>query len=337
MDEAGFRALLATRRLTPDEVERSVAAVRLFEEWLQRDRPAVTPAATADRASAADVRRFVDELARTAENTEANILAIARYGRVCHNDEVVVAALEMIDGWEVPGNLSRKLAELAGEKRRDEAFAGLEIPPIGASPADNCAFMRELMERLAPVDPGTVETALTSGLHYVPREAFAEERARYLAAPDIDSFIVDEHRRYVEYLAGLKAKDELYYTQPITDDVLDYVRATPTCGGGVRDGDVIRISKIPYQTDRYVHETDELRKRYLGCHCPWARESILHPGSEVPARFCQCSAGFEKQYWDAVFDEPVHVDVVKSMLQGDLVCEFAVHLPPDVVRVDRPA
>jgi predicted hydrocarbon binding protein len=53
------------------------------------------------------------------------------------------------------------------------------------------------------------------------------------------------------------------------------------------------------------------------------------------ARFCDCSAGFEKQYWDAVLDQPVAVDVVKSALQGDLVCEFAVHLPDDVVRADR--
>jgi hypothetical protein len=164
----------------------------------------------------------------------------------------------------------------------------------------------------------------------VPKEAFAEERARYLAAPDIDSFIADEHRRYVDYLAGLKDEDALYYTQPITDAVLAYVRATPSCGPGLRDGDVIRIIKLPYQADRYLHETDELGKRYFACHCPWARDSILHPENAVSARFCECSAGFEKQYWDAVFDEPVVVDVVRSVLAGDLVCEFAVHLPDDV-------
>jgi hypothetical protein len=324
MDEAAFREFLATRQLEPEAVERSVAIVRRFEEFLRRFRAA----ADASRATAGDVRRFVEELARTAEATEGNVLAVARYLRVAHDDEALTAALEMIDGAEVPENLSHKLAELVGEERRDEVFAGLEIPPIGTSPAEKNAFMRELVERLSRlIDPATATTALTSGLHYVPKEEFAEERKRYLAAPDIDWFIADEHRRYVEYLEGFNADGTLYYTQVITDDVLAYVRDTPTCGGGVRKGDEIHTTKIPYQTDAYLHETDELRRRYLYCHCPWARESILHPGTGPSVRFCQCSAGFEKQYWDAVFDQPVQVDVVKSVLQGDQVCEFAIHLP----------
>jgi len=37
--------------------------------------------------------------------------------------------------------------------------------------------------------------------------------------------------------------------------------------------------------------------------------------------------GVRKQYWDAVFDQPVDVDVVKSALRGDLICEFVVRLP----------
>ncbi len=329
MDESGFRELLETRHLAPEEVERSVAAVRCFEEFLQRYRPA----ASAARATAGDVRRFVEELACTGEVSAGDLLAIARYARLTHNDEAQIAALELIDGAEVPDNLSRKLAELAGEGPRDDVFAGLEVPIIGAGPAEKSAFMRQLVERLSSrIDHDTLRTVLNSGLHFVPREAFAEERARYVDAPNIDWFIADEHRRYVEYLAGLEIEGALYYAQPITDDVVAYVRDTPTCGGGVRRGDEIHLTKIPYQADLYLHETDEVRKRYLYCHCPWARESILHSEAGVSPRFCQCSAGFEKQYWDAVLDQPVKVDVVRSVLQGDLVCEFAVHLPEAVVR-----
>jgi hypothetical protein len=193
--------------------------------------------------------------------------------------------------------------------------------------------MRELVERLfGRVDATIATTVLSSGLHHVPREAFAEARMRYLAAPDIDWFIEDEHNRYVDDLAALKDEGALYFTQPITDEVLAYVRGTPTCGGGVRQGDEIRVTKIPYEADRYLHETDPLRKRYLCCHCPWAKESILHAEAGVSARFCQCSAGFEKQYWDAVLDQPVDVRVVRSVLQGDLVCEFGVQLPAEVIR-----
>jgi hypothetical protein len=330
MDEAGFRDLLGTRHLQAGEIERSVAMVRRFEAFLQQCRPA----AAAAQATAGDVARFFEELARTANAAAAaDVLAIGRYALLTHNDEVLVAVLERIDGADVPANLWRRLGELVGEARRDEVFAGIEIPPFWAAPGQKAAFMQTLVERLFDrVDARIATDVLTSGLHHVPKEAFAEARQRYLAAADIDAFVEDEHRRYVEYLATYEANGTLYFTQPITDDVLAWVRDTPTCGGGVRHGDVIRLTKIPYQADLYLHETDERRRRYLYCHCPWARESVLHAEATISPRFCLCSAGFEKQYWDAVLDEPVQVDVVASVLQGDPTCEFAVHLPDDVVR-----
>jgi hypothetical protein len=324
MDETGFRAFLATRNLAPEAVESSVAIVRRFEELLRRDRPD----AAADEAAPEDVARFVTELAGTSENTEDNLLAVARYCRVVRNDPATVAALELIDGDDVPPNLSRKLAELAGEEARDEVFAGLVRPPIGAPPAERNLYMRALVDRLfARVDDDTATEALTSNLHFVPAEAYAEERKRYLAAPDLDTYLAEEHRLYVEYLTGLKDEGLLYYTQPITDDVVAYIRDTPTCGGGVRDGDVIRTTKIPYQADLALRETDEVRRRYYTCHCPWARESILEPDIGPAAGFCRCSAGYEKRLWDTIFDEPVKVDVLRSVLAGDDVCEFAVHVP----------
>ncbi len=211
-------------------------------------------------------------------------------------------------------------------------FEGRDIPSVAASPAEKAAFMGALVDRLFDrVEPAVATTIMTSGLHYEPKEVFAEERERFLAAPDIDWFIHDEHRRYVDFLTRLKDAGELYFTQRITDDVIAYVRTTPTCGGGVRQGGEIHVTKIPYQADEYLHESDEQRKRYAYCHCPWAKASLRHPEAHVSPRFCQCSAGFEKQYWDAVLDRPVQVDVVRSVLQGDLVCEFAVHLPEDLV------
>jgi len=38
----------------------------------------------------------------------------------------------------------------------------------------------------------------------------------------------------------------LYFTQEINEEVLEYVRNTPTCQNGVRDGDIIYVTKIPY-------------------------------------------------------------------------------------------
>lgn len=331
MDESGYRELLATRHLSPEAVERSVDTVRRFEEFLRRYRPH----AEIERATAGDVLRFLEELTESSQSDEEGVeaaYAVARYMLFSRNQEAQVAILEVVDGAEVPANLSRKLAEQAGEQVRDDVFAGLDVPKLAAEPARKTAFMRELLERLSGrVEDATLRTVLNGRLHYVPDEAFSEERARYLAAPDIDWFLADEHRRYVDYLAGFRDSGALYFTQPITDAVLAYVRDTPTCvPGGVRDGDEVHVTKIPYQADAYLRETDPLRKRYLACHCMWARDSILHPDAAVPTRFCQCSAGFEKQYWDVVLGTPVQVDVARSVLAGDDVCEFLIHLPDGV-------
>jgi hypothetical protein len=328
MDEQRFRDYLVTRNLDPAAIDLAVRAVRRFDRRLRAE----APPRGVDEATAEDVRRFAIALLAGSESAEDDLLALARYARLVGNREATAAWVELWDGWDVPHRLAGTLAALAGEEARDAVFEGLSIPRPGTPAEEKPAFTRELMDRLAAqIDPETCRQALTSGLHFVPREAFAAEHERYLAAADIDAFIADEHERYVAYLAGLRDSGELYYSQPITDAVVDYVCRTPTCGPGIRDGSVVRVTKIPYQTDRYLGEEDEARRRYFACHCMWARESILHPDAGVPPLLCQCSAGFEKQYWDAVLDQPVEVDVVRSALQGDPVCEFAVHLPDEVV------
>jgi hypothetical protein len=118
----------------------------------------------------------------------------------------------------------------------------------------------------------------------------------------------------------------LYFTQEIDEEVLDYVRNTPTCQNGVRDGDTIYVTKIPYMAKKYLHEKDEKKKRYYYCHCPWVREAILSD-LKVSPNFCYCSAAFEKRPWDVIFDQPVKVDVVGTVLKGDLICKFAIHIP----------
>jgi hypothetical protein len=330
VDDAGFREMLRSRHLEAGAIDRSVAVVRWCDGVLQQRRPG----ASLEHASAEDVESVLEAVAGPGPFEPGDALAVARYCLFSGNRAALVAFLERIDGADVPDRLSQELARKIGAERRDEMLAGLEPPSIGASPLAKSAYMRALVERLTGrVEAGTLSAVLTANLHYQPKEAFADARERFLAAPDIDRFAEDEHDRYVAFLARFRDDGTLYFTQPISDAVLDWVRSTPTCGGGVRHGDRIRVTKIPYQADEYLRATDETRKRYLACHCPWARASIVHAETAVPARLCECSAGFEKQLWDAVFDRPVQVDVVSSALAGDLLCEFDVHVPEEFVPV----
>jgi predicted hydrocarbon binding protein len=82
-------------------------------------------------------------------------------------------------------------------------------------------------------------------------------------------------------------------------------------------------------TDGWLHAQNEEEKRYLYCHCPWARESIKSNSGipQVSSTFCNCSAGFVKKPFEIIYNQTLPVDIVQSILNGDDVCEFAISLP----------
>ena len=85
------------------------------------------------------------------------------------------------------------------------------------------------------------------------------------------------------------------------------------------------------QEEKYLNEKDEKMKKYYYCHCTWVREALKTGKVEISPTFCACSAGFYKQQWDVILDQTVRVDVLETILDGDPVCKFAVHLPKEVV------
>jgi hypothetical protein len=81
---------------------------------------------------------------------------------------------------------------------------------------------------------------------------------------------------------------------------------------------------------KYLHENNERMKRYYACHCTWVREAIKS-GMEISPEFCNCSAGFEKRLWDVIFGRPVKADVLQTVLKGDTICRFAIHIPQEYI------
>ena len=112
----------------------------------------------------------------------------------------------------------------------------------------------------------------------------------------------------------------------IDQDALDFVKGNPEVAGGVRRGKKIYQTKIPYMIIEYLKEKDPKLKRYYGCHCLLARESILS-GEEMSRNLCYCSAGYEKMPYEVAFGKPVKTEVLKSILWGDTVCRFAMEIP----------
>ena len=323
MDEEGFKGFCIKRNLKEETIQAHIAAIGDSEAFLKE----MNPDMELSNVTGDDMDGLIAHLMKDGKNTWDNLLALLRYTRFAENREAEVALLELLDGSDVLENLSETVRHTVGESKHAEVFAGIGLPPLGTRSADKPRITKMFMERLeASLDEKTCREILLSGPHASPKEGYLQDRKEFLESKSIDDFLRKRHEKYVEELDRHRREKTLYFTQQVDDEVVDFVRRTPTCQCGVREGDVIYITKIPYMAKKYLQENDQKKKRYYYCHCPWVREAML-TDEKISPNFCYCSAGFEKRPWDVIFDEPVRADVVETVLKGDLICKFAIHIP----------
>ncbi len=332
MDREGFRRFLIARKLAEHEINQQIDLVEQFVTFLEHrpDRQVALPA------SSADTRQFIALLVEEKSDTYENILALLRYGRYSRNNAIILPALELLDGGEVMNNLYARVGEAVGETVRDEIFAGIELPTWGTPNSLKPSLMRVVVERMERlIDPVRLTQLLSGCLRDLADEYFIEDRRQYIECGDIDAYLDFKRREHLSELEKIRSAGDLYFNQEITAEVLDYVRANQEVAVGERQGTILYVTKIPYMAKEYLAESDPRKKRYYACHCPWVREAIMGKGAQVPAIFCQCSAGFHKKSWEVIFDQQLQVEVLESVLNGDLRCRFAIHLPPERLGLAR--
>ncbi len=186
----------------------------------------------------------------------------------------------------------------------------------------------EILTRMKGTLPAEMcRQVLTGNMHQIPDAQFADMREQFQKSPDIDALLADRHAHLVQDLEDHMNQGRLWYEQKITPEVADFVRRNPEIQSGVRDGDVIHVSKIPFAPQAYLDETNPTMKRYYACHCPLARSSIISGKPKVSPLLCFCSAGYEKLPFDVIFGEPVRVEVLESALGDSDRCRFAITIP----------
>ncbi len=328
MDEERFREFLEERKLSEDKIEQGISIVARFEGFLnESDRPG-----TVEQVRREDVHAFSQVLIKEKLNTFDNFVALARYGQFANNNTLYVATIELLDGSEALENLYEKLAEEIGEECRDEIFDGLDLPPLGTPNTQKPRLTETVLDRMEhAVGPQTCKRILGSGLRTLPDEGYLKAKKKYLEAGSLDAYLERKGKDFIAELEKIRDEGGLFFTQPITDAVVDFVRRHPEIMQGVRKGNVLYEAKIPYMTVEYLAETDERMKRYTYCHCPWVREAIRAGDVNVSPVFCNCSAAFHKKPYEVIFGRPLEAEVLEIVLKGDPWCQFAIHLPEDVV------
>lgn len=324
MDREGFRRLLQERKTPEELIAGQIAMAERFEQWLEERDARRQP--TGD-----DVRDFSALLIKEGRNTYENYLALVRYGHFVGSHPVYIAAVELIDGSEALDGLYTKLGQWVNPETRDKVFAGIDLPPLGTPPASKPPVTQAVMERLEElVDPDTCREILSGGLRDMEDAWFIGERTKYLECGSLDLYLERKGQDFIAQLEQLRDDGGLFFTQPVTDRVIEFVRANPEIAQGVREGNILYEVKIPYMAEQYLTAADDRLKRYYYCHCPWVRESLRTDNLDVSPTFCLCSAGFHKKSWEVILDQPLRADIVETVLNGDRWCKIAIHLPESV-------
>jgi effector-binding domain-containing protein len=94
-----------------------------------------------------------------------------------------------------------------------------------------------------------------------------------------------------------------------------------------REGSIIFSEKGPANPTAYNEAKTDAERRRAYCFCPLIRDCL----DETPKIFCNCSAGWPKQIWEGILERPLKIEIVQSLTKGDDTCEFAIHLPAEIV------
>lgn len=321
--EKDFRDFCAKNKLKDDIAEVYMKISKEFEEITGKD---------FKDATREDVDEFAAYLIKKGKNSYDNFVGLIYYSYFLRNNETLIALYELIDGSEVMNNLMKEIENDLGKDRAKRIFDGIELPSLGTGNKEKPEKTKQIIERLeSTFDEEKCLDFLSRGLHKLPEDYFQKERQKYLKSKNIDDYLEQKHSEFVDILENHMKENRLFFTQKIDEEVIEFVRNDQMISAGIRDGDIIYITKIPYMAKKYLTEKNDKLKRYYYCHCPWVREAIKNSQEDrIPKKICYCSAGFFKQTWDIVLDHPVKIDVVNSILMGDNFCKFALHLPKNI-------
>ncbi len=148
-------------------------------------------------------------------------------------------------------------------------------------------------------------------------------------ASDEEQYEILSHCAHIFPVELIPPMRELFRSTGNVDTVID---AMISKGGYYpkllrREGSIIYEEKSPANPTAYKEAKTDAERRRAYCFCPLIRNHL----DETPKSFCNCSAGWPKQLWEGLLERPLKIQVVRSLINGDNTCEFAIHLPDDIL------
>lgn len=327
MMESEFQVFLEGRKEIPEKIEFAMSAVKDFEGYLRNKKVAL------EKADLTLLKEYISLLISEGKNSEDRLVAIARYCRFAKKNEYFIHIAGIVNGREVLPGIGTRLGRVAGEEVRHRVFEGVELPPLGAPQEAYPHLTQMIVRRMEKeLSPEKCREVLTWNYHEIPTEAFLGHKERFEKAGNIDDYLKEEHRRFIEEITRFMNEGRVWYEEEITPEIIEFAEGDQEISIGKRIGDRIYVTKIPFAPKQYLEERDPRLKRYYACHCPLVRTAIRDGRPKIPSTFCHCSAGFTKVAYDVIFGEPVEIEMLESVLNGDSRCRFAIKIPAGKMR-----
>jgi effector-binding domain-containing protein len=186
-----------------------------------------------------------------------------------------------------------------GVAAREQVMAGIEEITPDSSLEAYTEWICGAMDRLDGLtdDPVKKYQVMSSCAHVFPSERIAHLRATYQQRQDVDDVL----RQMYE--------DPAWYEDP------------------VRKGNVIHVTKVPYDPEGYKDGATRAERRRAYCHCGFVRHYLDEVPSKLSPTFCWCGSGWYKRLWEGILGLPIQIDQVETLIRGADQCTLTITLP----------
>lgn len=215
--------------------------------------------------------------------------------------------------------LSRCLQRVSGKEVQRQVMEGSESLTMASSRQEVIRWSQQAMERLDTlVDEEARQQIMAGCACQYPKAELEEARKTWENTGDLDRVHGLLQAQFETFLRQVLALDET---------LIQEIASRGWGLAGVRQGDTIIATKIPKSSFlvEYMQEPDPDVRRQYYCHCPRVREIVLGQGGLSPT-YCYCGAGYYQGIWEEILQQPVKVELLESVLQGDEVCKVAIHI-----------
>jgi hypothetical protein len=207
--------------------------------------------------------------------------------------------------------LANSLTKNFGSAYRDEIMTQID------QNGDQLNTTRSVLKVLTKSMPERkLHDTLTDTACFYPHNELIPFKELYQSTRDLSLV----HRKLQE-----KFEKDIVVYKNLSPANLKHIRSKYWGVAGKLTGNTIIATKIPADYHNYFSATDRSQKNAAYCHCPRLKDSIKNDES-IPYKYCYCGGGYYRDIWQFITGKDVTIEILKSILLGDEVCQFKIEI-----------